>query len=279
MDPSAVPEGPGDGSAAPAAAEKEGEGSPRERSLVGEAWARFGLAGPMALGALLMPPLGGFMVIGYMKTIAEYLRSHQGSGPLVYAAGFATLAGLALLPTYAQSALGGYAFGVAAGIPAALMGFAGGAVLGYEIARRASSERVMKTIDSKPQWRAVRDAFVSGRVGGGFFRTLGIVALLRLPPNSPFAITNLVMASVRVPRAPYVLGTIIGMAPRTAAAVWVGAQAAASMSDSPVKPPKWMIVAGVVLMLVVLVVVGSIANKAIRRVTGVDLRGRGTQAR
>jgi MFS family permease len=36
-----------------------------------------------------------------------------------------------------------------------------------------------------------------------------IVTLVRLPPNSPFAITNLVLASAGVPRPVYLLGTAI----------------------------------------------------------------------
>lgn len=239
------------------------------RGLLARMWSRFGLAGPLAILALAMPPLGGFMLITYMKTIAEYLRSHAGSGPWLYAAAFASLAGLALLPTYAQSALGGFAFGVTIGFVAALGGFVGGAIIGYEIARRASGDKVMQTIESKPHWKAVREAFVSGQVNG-FWKNLGMVALLRVPPNSPFALTNLVMASVKVPRAAFVVGTLIGMAPRTAAAVWVGSQAAELTSLS--ERPRWMVVAGIVLSIVVLAVVGLIADRAIKRVTGMGAK-------
>lgn len=236
--------------------------------LLARMWSRFGLAGPLAIISLAMPPLGGFLLITYMKSIAEYLRSHAGSGPWLYAAAFASLAGLALLPTYAQSALGGFAFGVTIGFFAALGGFVGGAIIGYEIARRASGDKVMQTIDSKPQWKAVREAFVSGQVDG-FWKNLGMVALLRVPPNSPFALTNLVMASVKVPRAAFVLGTLIGMAPRTAAAVWVGSQAAELTGLS--ERPTWMVVSGIILSIVVLGVVGLVADRAIKRVTGMGV--------
>lgn len=247
------------------------EPPPRGLRLI---WSRFGLAAPLALASLLLPPVGGFLLIGYMKSIAEYLRSHADSGPWLYAAAFATLAGMALLPTYAQSALGGFAFGMAIGFVAALAGFVGGAIIGYEIARGASGDKVMTTIESKPKWKAVREAFVSGRVGG-FWKTLGMVALLRLPPNSPFALTNLVMASVRVPRAAFVMGTLIGMAPRTAAAVWVGAQAAqfTSADAPPDRMPRWMLIAGIILGLTVLGVVGAIADRAVKKVTGLGGAG------
>lgn len=240
-----------------------------EGGVVARVWSRFGLAAPLALLSLVMPPLGGGLLIAYMKTIAEYLRSHAESGPWLYATAFATLAGLALLPTYAQSALGGFAFGVTIGFVAALAGFVGGAIIGYEVARRASGDKVMQTIESKPQWKAVREAFVSGQVNG-FWKNLGMVALLRVPPNSPFALTNLVMASVKVPRAAFVVGTLIGMAPRTAAAVWVGSQAAELTGLS--ERPRWMVVVGIIVSIVVLGVVGLIADRAIKRVTGMGVR-------
>lgn len=251
------------------------QNSPSPTPAAPSIWRTLGPAGPLAIAAAVLPALGGLLLIGYMKTAADFLRTHGAAGVLAYIVGFAALSGLALLPTYAQSALGGFAFGLAIGAPAALAGFAGGAVIGYEIARRASGDRVLKAIEGKPQWKAVREAFISGRAGGGFFKTVGTVALLRLPPNSPFAITNLVMASVRVPRGPYVLGTLIGMAPRTVAAVWVGTrvQELTGTQDIASATPKWMFAAGVVLMLVVLGVIGIVANHAIRRVTGVNMAG------
>jgi uncharacterized membrane protein YdjX (TVP38/TMEM64 family) len=62
----------------------------------------------------------------------------------------------------------------------------------------------------------------------------------------------------------YVLGTALGMAPRTFAAVFVGSQ----ITDwSSAEKPRWMVVGGIVLTLAVLGVIGSIANRALKRVT------------
>jgi hypothetical protein len=57
-------------------------------------------------------------------------------GVVLYLAAFAVLGGLALLPTYAQSLLGGWAFGFAGGLPVVLAGFAGAALVNYAIAAR-----------------------------------------------------------------------------------------------------------------------------------------------
>ncbi len=251
---------------------------------------RLGFASILAIIAVALPPIGGFVVLGKMDAISQWLDSHSELGPVIYTVAFAALAGLALLPTYAQSILGGWAFSLIPGFPAALAGFTGGAILGYGIARPTSSERVTKVINEQPKWAAVRDALlpatarastadsledsVAGRGTrrkNGALRTLGIVTLLRLPPNSPFAITNLVLASVRVPLWIYVAGTVLGMAPRTFAAVWLGHAARGQFSslreglDAP--KPWWLFAAMVAGTLVVLLILGAIGNHAIRRVT------------
>ncbi len=224
--------------------------------------------GPMtvlAVVAAIMPAIGGFLILAYVDSIGTWLRSHDAAGVLIYAAAFAALSGLALLPTYAQSFLGGWAFVFSWGFPAALTGFLGGSLIGYEIARRASGDRVEKIIEEKPRWLAVRNALV----GRGFWRTLGIVTLLRMPPNSPFAITNLVMASVQVSRLPYLLGTVIGMAPRTGAAVFIGGlfRDVAASEALEGKKPVWVLPVAIASALVVVLVIGAIANRAIARVT------------
>ncbi len=230
---------------------------------IGSLFKRSGAAGPLAVVASVMPAIGGFALLGSLNIVGPWLQSHGIGGVFLYAAAFAILAGLALLPTYAQAVLGGWAFGFAAGFPAALAGFFGGALIGYGIAWGATGDKVKTIIDEHPKWKAVREALV----GSGFWKTLGIVALLRLPPNSPFALTNLVMAAAKVPRFPYLLGTLIGMAPRTGVAVYIASQIQ-DVATAAETRPKWMIFAGIGLTLLVIMVIGHIAKKALEKVTG-----------
>lgn len=232
----------------------------------GEIFRRLGPAGPLAVAAATLPAIGGFVLLGFMPTISDWLRSHADTtGLLIYIAGFALLAGLALLPTYAQAVLGGFAFQFVPGLLAALGGFGGAALIGYVIAWRASGQRAIEVIASDVKWKAVHTALV----GSGFWKTLLIVFLLRVPPNSPFALTNLVMAATRVNPLPYILGTMFGMAPRTAVAVWFGA----SLDEWDLSKAKniWLLVVGVIVLLIVLAIIGQIANKAIAKVTRPDV--------
>lgn len=220
------------------------------------------------LGVLwaVLPALLGFALLARANVVGEWLRGHQSNGPIIYAAGFMVLSGLGLLPTYASAILGGWAFGVEAGFPAALCGFTGGAVIGYLIAKTASGDRVEGMIREQPKWRAIRDALI----GGSFIKTFAIITLVRLPPNSPFALTNLVLASVRARWVPFVMGTMLGMAPRTFAAVWLSAAVRELTAEEAqaVKTPKWVFVVGIAATVGVIMIVGMVAKAALARMTG-----------
>ena len=222
--------------------------------LLGLAWT----GAPAVCGTLLLAGLG---------PVSEWLLYHKGVGLAVFTVVFVLGAGLGFLPTYAQSILGGWVFGLALGLPSALVGFGGGGLLGYHVARRVSKDRVEELIERNAKARAIRDALV----GRGPLRTLLVVTLLRLPPNSPFALTNLVMASTGVPLPAFLAGTLLGMLPRTAVAVALAAAASSTGAEDIQTFVRhrgpWLLVAGVVGGMAVLGVLGAIARRALRHVT------------
>ena len=235
---------------------------------------RLGPAGPMALAAALMPGIGALVLLKFITPVGTWIEGQQELGYVIYVVCFAVFSGLALLPTWVQAALGGWAYGFTGGYPAALAGFLGGSVVAYVAAGRVSGDRVVRVIDENPKWRAIRGALV----GGGFWKTLGLVTLVRIPFNSPFALMNLLMATTGVKKLPYFLGTIIGMAPRTAVYVWVaaGIQDLSREGVAEAKP-GWWIWAGIAGTIVVVMVIGHIANKAVARMAGVPQPGNETE--
>ena len=242
-----------------------------EPTKSGDLFARLGPAGIVGLLSAILPALGGFVLLANLGTVGPWLRDMEFMGLALYAAGFMVLAGFALLPTYAQAVLGGWAFGLTQGTLGALVGFAGASVIGYFIGRKASGERVMTIIDEQPKWRAIRDALVGPADGtGSFFKTLVIVTLIRIPPNSPFALTNLVLSSVKTRLAPYLIGTIIGMLPRTAVAVYVATLIKDTLTKDTLNEakPAWLLPVGILTSVFVLIVLGYIANKAVKKVVG-----------
>lgn len=229
---------------------------------------RLGPAAVLAVLSVSMPGLGGLTLLYFMNDVAPWIRDNQPGSILIYVLAFAVLSGCALLPTYAQSILGGWAFGFAIGFPAAQFGLVSGSIIAYAIARPTAGDRVLAVIRDHPRWEAVRVALI----GRSYARTLFIVTLLRMPPTSPFAMTNLVLAGVKVPLSAYALGTFLGTLPRTAMTIFWASQVSDMVArEAAEQVPWWWIGAGITLSVLVLAVIGIMAKKALDHVTRPDL--------
>ena len=222
---------------------------------------RLGPAGPLAVVAASMPAIGGFVLLGSIQWFSPWLRAHTQAGILLCIFAYALLGGLALLPTYAHAVLCGWAFGFNVGFPVAMCAFTGAAILGYIFARYLSGDRVIRLIQENAKSRVICDALI----GSGFLRTLLIVILLRLPPNSPFAMTTLALAATRVHPMAFFLGTVIGMAPRTGIIVFLAAGLSELSFSAPRNP--WFIAGSIVLTLGVLSIIGYVAKQALSKLT------------
>lgn len=228
-------------------------------------WKQLGPTGLLAVLWTIAPAVAGIALLANVGEVSDWLLARPGTGLSIYVAVFIIAAGCGLLPTYAQAIVGGWVFGFMVGLPAALLGFTGAALLGYGIVRCVSHDKIEQRISENRKAQAIRDALV----GHGPWRTFFIVALLRLPPNSPFALTNLAMASTGVPLVPYVAGTFFGMLPRTAVAIFFAAMAAREAADIQgfIKdgPGPVVLISGLVVLFIVLGVIGVIANQALER--------------
>jgi len=212
------------------------------------------------LWAALPVVLGVTVFIGYRQEVADWLLEQgAATGVAVYVGAFMLAAGLGLLPTWTQAVIGGYAFGMWGGFGAAWAGFTLAAVVGYIVAKLVAGDRVEREIESHAKAKAVRDALV----GKGWWRTVGIVALVRAPFNSPFSLMNLALYAAETRFGAYLLGTALGMAPRTLVYTWIGSQ----VSDfDNVSQPRWVIVAGFVSVVVVVMIVAQISNRALAKI-------------
>jgi uncharacterized membrane protein YdjX (TVP38/TMEM64 family) len=230
---------------------------------VGEIIKRLGPAAWLGIAWAVLPAVAGITLLVKMGTATRFLVGTDenpglplATGIAVYVAIFIITAGLGVLPTVSQAILAGFAFGIGWGFPAALVGFAGASIIGYTIANLVARKKIEDEIKSHPKASIIRDAFIRH----GKVRALVILTLIRVPPNSPFALTNYAMSVSGVKMVPFLIATIVGMAPRTFAAVWIGAQVD---SWDEVHKPKWLIIGGIVLAVVILVGLGQLANKAV----------------
>ena len=229
--------------------------------------------GPTGLLGILwatLPAILGITLLFLIGPAASGLDALGRWGIVVYILVFMATSGLGILPTVAQAVLGGWVFGLPMGLLAALAGFTGGSMIGYGLSRIVSRDRIETLITEYPRAQAVRDALI----GRGFWSTTGILMLLRIPPNSPFALMNLVMASCKVSIPPYIIAVVIGMTPRTALFVGTAAAAAATGAvdiQTFVTEGKGgtVMIIGIVLLVAVLAVIGWISDRALKRL-GLD---------
>jgi len=211
----------------------------------------------------LVPLLLGFVLIGSIGIIGDWLREDLLRGAALFALLFAITSGLGLLPTYAQAVLGGWVFGLIGGVPLALVGFAGGAMVGYGMTRVVGKDALAQRIAKHPK----ADAISRSLIGRGAARTTVVVALLRCPPNSPFALTNLVMAGGGVKFVPFIVGTCLGMLPRTAVMVGIGAAGASTgardLQDLAKEKGPMFLLAAVVSSIIVLMILSALSKRAL----------------
>jgi uncharacterized membrane protein YdjX (TVP38/TMEM64 family) len=253
---------------APVAAEREEDGP-------APVPARGRLIASGVLGALWisLPPLAGFYILYDLANIAEFLRQDPAHGFWAFVAVFAVSAGLGLLPTYSQAFLGGWVFGMKMGLVGSILGFTGGAAIGYLFSRMVAGESVDRWIDRHRKGRVIRDTLARGSL----LRTLGVVTLIRLPPSSPFALTNLALGATRVPFWLVMLATPLGMLPRTAVVCFLAAAAVSSGATDIMKvyeeTPRWAFVGSIVVSAAAIALIGWMAERALTQLvapTGED---------
>ena len=222
---------------------------------------RLGPVGPLAVAASALPGVGALVLYGRLAFIAEWLRGHPFLGPVACAGAFAVAGGVALVPTYALSALCGWSFGWRVGLAATLCGFVAAALVGYVVGRAVDGGRTLAAVAEMPRWRAIRAALATG----GFGKEVLVVALVRLAPAAPFSLTNVIMAAAQVRPLPYALGTLCGMAPRTAVLVYAASRL--SRVDAPLAEEPWLIAGGAIATVAVVTALGWLAKKGLAQVT------------
>lgn len=222
---------------------------------------RLGPAGPLAFLSGVVPPAGGTVVILMIPMIAPWLRDHGVMGPPVAALLGALLGATMVLPMYSFMAVCGWSFGPVVGIVTALSGVVMGAMINYGWARCVCRDRVTVLIEEKPKWWAVYRELLYASPK----RTFLLVTLIRIPPGFPFALTNFVMAAMRVPLRIMLPATLVGSIPRTVVVCLAAAKMSSLQEKAALGP--WTIAGAVVVTVLTLVLIGRLAGRALARAT------------
>src|SRR5205807_787476 len=132
---------------------------------------RLGAAGPAAIVLSFWPPLGGFLLLGTLTTLAPWLREHAARGLLIYFSLTVLLVGFSFLPTFACAIYAGWTFGFGLGCSIALLALTLASLVAYALGRWIARDRVLELVAEKPRWRAVHRALL----GENSRRTLLVV--------------------------------------------------------------------------------------------------------
>ncbi len=205
--------------------------------------------------------LGSMILLLVAFPLGAWLRENWEVGSGLFFLGVLVFCGLSLLPTNVVGIIGGWAFGFELGIAVLLTAVVSAATVSFLIHTRIVGDTLPHVFEKHPKAQAVYEALV----GQNIRRTTLIIFLVRLSPAMPFALTNFLMASARVPLKSYVTGTFFGMLPRSSAVVFVGS----GLSELSFNDPQelWLIVFGIVATIVSIIFISIVARRALNHLT------------
>ena len=216
---------------------------------------------PMAIVTAVLPMAGSsaLLVLGY--PIGHWMQANPVAGAVLFIVGVFFFCGLALLPTNLIGILAGWAFGFWFGLLFMVIGVVGSATLSYFINLRLTGE----TLTALTKRNARADAIHRALTNEGYLKTTSVITLIRMSVVMPFAFTNFFLAAARVPVSSYVLGTLLGMLPRSGAMVLLGAGLSVLTFDS--FNDVWFLAAGVPATIILIIVIGVLSRRALDRLT------------
>ena len=167
----------------------------------------------LLLWAIVMP-LTGSLILSALAW--QYPESIRDPAPLlifsIYLLSVITM-GLALTPTTFVAVMGGAWLGWQS-LPLMILSYTLASLLGYTLASRIEGDELHEQLEQIPAAKPY--------VQGIDQSPLWLVVWSRLSPVLPFAVMNILLASLKVPVRSFLLGGVPGMLPRTALACWIG---------------------------------------------------------
>lgn len=154
----------------------------------------------------LIPVISGSYIIYLFQTYSDWLLNLNSAQVFLIYACFALTMALALTPSTFVAIISGYYFSWL-GLLGIVLAYPLAAVLGISIGKLITARFKDNGIFKHEKYQSF--------IGQLEKDQLTMFIFIRLSPILPFAVMNLVLAQVKIHWGRYVLGTIVGMFPRT----------------------------------------------------------------
>jgi uncharacterized membrane protein YdjX (TVP38/TMEM64 family) len=191
----------------------------------------------------------------WLRAFQTYVKNLGALGYVVYIAVYAICV-VAFIPASILTLGAGAIFGFVGGTIVVVIGATIGATLAFLLARTVMRKRIEKMTESNAKFRALDRAIAN--------EGMKIVFLVRLAVVFPFTYINYAFGLTAIPLWRYVLATFLGIIPATAAFVFASSATKAATGETS-NITKIVYIAGGVIAIIVSVLIGRIATRAIKR--------------
>jgi len=215
----------------------------------------------MALATAVFPMAGSAALVVFGYPLGNWMHANVATGSVVFVFGVLIVSGMALLPPNLIGILAGWAFGFWLGLFLLISAIVGAAMIGFLMSRRLTGDTLTRLTGRTPRANAIHQALTNE----GFVRTTSIVTLMRMSVVMPFAFTNFFLAAARVPVSSFLIGTFLGMLPRSAAMALIGAGLSALTFDG--FNDRWFLLAGIPATVILIIVISVFSRRALDRLT------------
>ena len=210
------------------------------------------------LSSIIMPLIGMSLLAFYIKEISQGIDPNALSTAVIYTLSAIFLIGTSLIPTHVFALLGGWLFGFSFGLSYSAVGISLAAIIGYVITRLLNCHSLCDRLAAYPQTELVVQTIRDKKAQSLYT----IITLMRLSPVIPFSMTNVLLASLKVPIKQFFFATSLGMLPRTALMVYAGSQLQSLDFQKPSSVTA--LIVGLSFTLVLLFVMGKISKRVLQ---------------
>lgn len=221
----------------------------------------------LSAATAVIPIVNSTLLLPFAPSIGYWLRENWQIGTLVYLLAVWFVCGFALLPTNVIGILCGWAFGFPLGICLHMTAIVGASLISSYVLAPLAGNNFQEFLEHHEKAKVLYKTLLKNNLR----RTTLIITLLRLSPVMPFALTNLLMTAARVPLSSFLIGTFLGMIPRSSAVVFFGATISELNFNEPFN--IWMIVFGYAMTVISVIVISRFSKKALAKMTREDEAG------